>query len=69
MAISIIQIVLAVVIITLILLQERSSGISGLLGGDGSEKGLTYQVFRHPLTHGIAKEMFYNRQRKQARLD
>lgn len=33
--IAAIQIILAIAIITLILLQERSSGMSGLLGGDG----------------------------------
>jgi protein translocase SecG subunit len=33
--IAVIQIVLAVAIIGLILLQERSSGMSGLLGGEG----------------------------------
>ncbi len=33
--IAIIQIILCVVIIGLILLQERSSGMSGLLGGGG----------------------------------
>jgi protein translocase SecG subunit len=35
--IPIIQIVLAVVIIGLILLQERSSGMSGLFGGGGGD--------------------------------
>jgi protein translocase SecG subunit len=35
MTIAIVQIILSVVIITLILLQERSSGMSGLLGGSG----------------------------------
>jgi protein translocase SecG subunit len=52
MVISIIQIVLAVIIITLILLQERSSGISGLLGGDG---GSFYQARR-----GMEKVIFYS---------
>ena len=51
MVIPIIQIVLAVVIVTLILLQERSSGISGLLGGDG---GGFYQARR-----GMEKVIFY----------
>jgi protein translocase SecG subunit len=50
--IAIIQIILAVVIITLILLQERSSGISGLLGGDG---GGFYQARR-----GMEKVIFYS---------
>ena len=49
--ISIIQIVLAVAIIALILLQERSSGISGLLGGEG---GGYYQARR-----GMEKTIFY----------
>jgi protein translocase SecG subunit len=35
--IPIVQIVLAVVIIGLILLQERSSGMSGLFGGGGGD--------------------------------
>ena len=48
---SIIQIILAVVIITCILLQERSSGISGLLGGEG---GGFYQARR-----GMEKVVFY----------
>jgi protein translocase SecG subunit len=33
--IAVIQIVLSIAIIALILLQERSSGMSGLLGGEG----------------------------------
>ena len=49
--ISIIQVVLAVAIIALILLQERSSGMSGLLGGDG---GGFYQARR-----GMEKTIFY----------
>ena len=51
MTIAIIQILLSVVIITLILLQERSSGMSGLLGGDG---GGFYQARR-----GMEKAIFY----------
>ncbi len=35
--IAIIQIILAVIIIGLILLQERSSGMSGLFGGGGDD--------------------------------
>ena len=50
--ISIIQIILAIAIIVLILLQERSSGVSGLLGGDG---GGTYQTRR-----GMEKTIFYS---------
>ncbi len=52
MAITIIQIVLSVAIITLILLQERSSGMSGLLGGDG---GGFYQARR-----GMERIAFYS---------
>ncbi len=45
MAISIAQIVISVVLIVLILLQERSSGLSGILGG-GSGEGDVYQKRR-----------------------
>jgi protein translocase SecG subunit len=51
MIIAITQIILSVAIITLILLQERSSGMSGLLGGDG---GGYYQARR-----GMEKIVFY----------
>ncbi len=51
MIIATIQIVLSVLIVTLILLQERSSGISGLLGGDG---GSFYQARR-----GMERVIFY----------
>jgi len=49
--ITIIQIAIAIAIITLILLQERSSGMSGLFGGDS---GGFYQARR-----GMEKTMFY----------
>jgi len=52
MTIAIIQIVLSVVIITLILLQERSSGMSSLLGGSGEGY---YQARR-----GMEKLIFYS---------
>ena len=52
MTIAIIQIILSVVIITLILLQERSSGMSGLLGGSGEGY---YQARR-----GMEKLVFYS---------
>jgi preprotein translocase subunit SecG len=52
MVIAIIQIILSVVIITLILLQERSSGMSGLLGGSGEGY---YQARR-----GVEKLIFYS---------
>ncbi len=42
-ALPYIQMALAIVVIALILVQERSSGISGLLGGDGQG---TYQSRR-----------------------
>ncbi len=46
-----VQIILAVVVIALILLQERSSGMSGLFGGDS---GGFYQARR-----GMEKTIFY----------
>jgi preprotein translocase subunit SecG len=52
MTIAIVQIILSVVIITLILLQERSSGMSGLLGGSGEGY---YQARR-----GMEKLIFYS---------
>jgi preprotein translocase subunit SecG len=52
MTIAIIQIILSIVIITLILLQERSSGMSGLLGGSGEGY---YQARR-----GMEKLIFYS---------
>ncbi|HUC01332.1 MAG TPA: preprotein translocase subunit SecG [Candidatus Paceibacterota bacterium] len=52
MAIAIIQIILSVLIITLILLQERSSGMSGLMGGSGEGY---YQARR-----GMEKLIFYS---------
>ena len=51
MTIAIIQIILSVLIITLILLQERSSGMSGLMGGSGEGY---YQARR-----GMEKMVFY----------
>lgn len=50
--IAVIQIILAVLIVALILLQERSSGISGLFGGEG---GGFYQTRR-----GMEKIIFYS---------
>ena len=52
MAIAFIQIILAVAIIALILLQERSSGMSGLLGGDNTGY---YQARR-----GMERIIFYS---------
>ena len=37
MVISIVQIVISIALIILILLQERSSGLSGVFGGGGAE--------------------------------
>ena len=51
MTIAIIQIILSALIITLILLQERSSGMSGLMGGSGEGY---YQARR-----GMEKMVFY----------
>ncbi len=51
MIIAIVQIVVSILIIALILLQERSSGMSGLLGGDS---GGYYQARR-----GMEKTIFY----------
>ena len=50
MLIPIIQIIISVVLITLILLQERSSGLSGILGGGEGEvysqrRGLERLIF------------------------
>jgi protein translocase SecG subunit len=52
MTIAIIQIILSALIITLILLQERSSGMSGLMGGSGEGY---YQARR-----GMEKIVFYS---------
>ena len=48
--IPVLQIIVAVLIVALILLQERSAGMSGLLGGDG---GGFYQARR-----GVEKIVF-----------
>ena len=52
MFITIAQIVIAVLLVTLILLQERSAGLSGLFGGAG---GGFYQTRR-----GLEKIIFYS---------
>lgn len=51
MLVPVLQIVVAVLIVILILLQERSAGLSGLLGGGG--EGF-YQTRR-----GLEKIIFY----------
>lgn len=47
--IPILQIALSIAIIILILLQERSSGMSGLLGGDGSGTFQTRRGFERAI--------------------
>lgn len=49
--VAIIQIILSIAIITLVLLQQRSAGMSGLLGGSGDG---VYQTRR-----GMEKAAFY----------
>ena len=49
--VAIIQILLSIAIITLVLLQQRSAGMSGLLGGSGDG---VYQTRR-----GMEKAAFY----------
>ena len=50
MIIAILQIIVAAVLICLILLQERSAGLSGLFGGEGAfyqtRRGLEKVIFR-----------------------
>jgi preprotein translocase subunit SecG len=49
---AIVQIIVAIAIIVLILLQERSAGITGLLGGEGgsgvyqTRRGMEKVIFR-----------------------
>ncbi|MBI5147894.1 MAG: preprotein translocase subunit SecG [Parcubacteria group bacterium] len=57
-AISVAQIVVSVVLIVLILLQERSSGLSGVFGGDGggfyqTRRGLERLVFGATIVFAI----------------
>jgi len=52
MIISIAQIAVSILLIILILLQERSSGLSGVLGGSGAES--FYQTRR-----GLEKLIFW----------
>lgn len=52
MVFAIAQVVVSVVLIVLILLQERSAGLSGIFGGDGG--GTFYQTRR-----GIEKVVFW----------
>jgi len=46
------QIIISILVIALILIQERSSGLSGVLGGGG--EGSSYQTRR-----GLEKIIFY----------
>lgn len=52
MILAVIQIIIAIIIIGLILLQERSSGLSGIFGGEGGGGGF-YQTRR-----GMEKVIF-----------
>ncbi|MBU6500395.1 MAG: preprotein translocase subunit SecG [Patescibacteria group bacterium] len=52
MLIPILQIIIALVLVVLILLQERSAGLSGIFGGEG---GGFYQTRR-----GLEKVIFYS---------
>lgn len=52
MSLIIAQIVVAILLIILILLQERTSGLSGILGGT---EGTSYQTRR-----GLEKLIFYS---------
>jgi protein translocase SecG subunit len=52
MTLAIIQIIVALIIVGLILLQERSSGLSGIFGGEGGG-GNIYQTRR-----GMEKVIF-----------
>lgn len=59
MALSIIQIVIAVLLIILILIQERSAGLSGLMGGEGiglyqARRGLEKFVFGGTIVLAVA---------------
>jgi preprotein translocase subunit SecG len=51
MVIAVIQIIIAIAIVVLVLLQERSAGLSGIFGGEG---GGFYQTRR-----GLEKSVFY----------
>jgi len=58
MTIPIIQIAISVLIIILILLQERSAGLSGIFGGEGSgfyqtRRGLEKVIFRATIVLAI----------------
>ena len=50
MAIAVVHIIIAILLVTLILLQERSAGLSGIFGGEG---GGFYQARR-----GLEKTIF-----------
>ena len=50
MILTIIQLIISVVLVVLILLQERSAGLSGIFGGEGgfyqTRRGLEKIIFR-----------------------
>jgi protein translocase SecG subunit len=57
MIIPLLQSIVAVAIIILILLQERSSGLSGIFGGDGgvyqTRRGVEKSVFTGTIVLGV----------------
>lgn len=60
---SLVQIVVALVLIVLILLQERSSGLSGVFGGGGStpyqtRRGMEKIIFWATIVCGILFAVF-----------
>ena len=58
MIISILQIGVSIALVVLILLQERSSGLSGIFGGDGgvyqTRRGVEKSVFVGTIVLGVA---------------
>lgn len=60
MLINLLQVIIAITLVVLILLQERSSGLSGLLGGSEAiggfyqtRRGLEKMVFRATIILGV----------------
>jgi preprotein translocase subunit SecG len=59
MILTILQIAIAIILIVLVLLQERSAGMSGIFGGDGggfyqTRRGLERIVFWATIVFAIA---------------
>lgn len=54
MFIPILQIIVSIAIVTLILLQERGGGMSGIFGGGGDSGGMLYNTRR-----GFEKFVFW----------